>query len=240
MSYIEGRKKISKSKTKKDPYFGPDVQSAIQEFLDESREDRRNEIFDERVSPAFHKLVESLIYVYKFIQANECVEDVKTECVSYLYESLRKFDPSRGTKAFSYFNVVARNWLIVHSKKEKKNKTSLVSLDQFQNLSKRDRSAIVYHSVVESPDEAMSSVQLRAEIREVLCDVKKRLTDPKEVCCMQAIITIYDSVDEIDILHKRAVFFYIRDISGLNSKEVSSSLSNIRRHYREVAREHRK
>ena len=57
---------------------------------------------------------------------------------------------------------------------------------------------------------------------------------------MQAIITIYDSVDEIDILHKRAVFFYIRDISGLNSKEVSSSLSNIRRHYREVAREHRK
>jgi len=239
MSYIEGRKKISKSKTSKDPYFGPDVQSAIQDFLVESCDDKRNVIFVERVSPAFHKLVESLIFVYKFVQNYEEIEDVKTECVSYLYESLRKFDPERGTKAFSYFNVVARNWLIVYSKKSKKSKSSLVSLDRFQSLSRRDRSAIIHHSVVESPDDAMINQQLRIEVKEVLNSVKKRLTDPKEISCMQAIITIYDSVDEIDILHKRAVFFYIRDISGLSSKEISSSLSNIRRQYREVAKEHR-
>jgi len=239
MSYIEGRKKISKTKTAKEPYFGPDVQSAIQDFLNQSSDELRNEIFITRVSPAFHKLVESLIFVYKFVQNYEDIEDIKTECVSYLYESLRKFDPERGTKAFSYFNVVARNWLIVHSKKAKKLKTSLVSLDRFQSLSRRDRNAIIHHSVAESPDDAIIDRQQRIEIKEVLNGVKKRLTDPKEISCMQAIITIYDSVDEIDILHKRAVFFYIRDISGLSSKEISSSLSNIRRHYREVAREHK-
>jgi len=239
MSYIEGRKKISKTKTAKEPYFGPDVQSAIQDFLNQSSDELRNEIFITRVSPAFHKLVESLIFVYKFVQNYEDIEDIKTECVSYLYESLRKFDPERGTKAFSYFNVVARNWLIVHSKKAKKSKTSLVSLDRFQSLSRRDRNTIIHHSVAESPDDAIIDRQQRIEIKEVLNGVKKRLTDPKEISCMQAIITIYDSVDEIDILHKRAVFFYIRDISGLSSKEISSSLSNIRRHYREVAREHK-
>ena len=38
-------------------------------------------------------------------------QTLKLDCVTFLYETLEKFDPARGSKAFSYFNVCAKNFL---------------------------------------------------------------------------------------------------------------------------------
>ena len=49
------------------------------------------------------------------------------------------------------------------------------------------------------------------------------------------LLEIYNSEkNNLDYLNKRAVFVYLREISGLNSSELSSSLSNIRKIYRKV------
>ena len=44
-------------------------------------------------------------------------------------------------------------------------------------------------------------------------------------------------VDQLDFLNKRAIFVYVRDISGLNSKQLSASMSSIRKLYRELKQE---
>ena len=50
---------------------------------------------------------------------------------------------------------------------------------------------------------------------------------------MNAIITIFDNIQQLEFLNKRGIFVYIREISGLNSKQLSSSMTNIRRKYRQ-------
>ena len=40
------------------------------------------------------------------------------------------------------------------------------------------------------------------------------------------------NIKKIEFFNKRAVFVYLREISGLNSNELSMSLSNIRKIYR--------
>ena len=40
--------------------------------------------------------------------------------------------------------------------------------------------------------------------------------------------------NELDYLNKRAVFVYLRDISGLTPKQLSVSMSNIRKHYKDI------
>ena len=64
--------------------------------------------------------------------------------------------------------------------------------------------------------------------KEILSDLSKK----NDVKCMNAILTIYDNLDKLEFFNKRGIFIYIREISGLNSKQLSSSMSNIRKKYR--------
>ena len=68
----------------------------------------------------------------------------------------------------------------------------------------------------------------------ILNQVKLKLKDQRDFRCIEAIQQVFDNVENLDYLNKRAVFVYLREISGLNSTELSSSLSNIRKHYRKI------
>ena len=61
--------------------------------------------------------------------------------------------------------------------------------------------------------------------------------EKNEIACISAIIKIFEMVDQLDFLNKRAIFVYVRDISGLNSKQLSASMSSIRKLYREIKSE---
>jgi hypothetical protein len=168
---------------------------------------------------------------------HESYEDLKNDCVTFLYETLYKFDPSRGSKAFSYFNVVAKNWLIIRSKKNTRELKRSVSIDDIEILSHRDKVAIEYHSIAESQDAAMLKKNAIENLFKLLEEIKGRLDGTNEISCINAIITLFTSIDDLDFLNKRAVFVYLRDLSGLNPKQLSVAMSAIRRHYRSIKKD---
>ena len=115
-------------------YFNMDTQAAIVEYQETESESDREKIYNEKIHIAFEKLAESLIFVYGFINGSEEINTIKTDCVSFLYETIHKWDEARGTKAFSYFNVVAKNWLIINSRNYKKNVMRHVSMSDMNTL----------------------------------------------------------------------------------------------------------
>lgn len=230
---IKFRRRRSEGSSKK-MYFGPEVTDAISSFNKISEECERLRIYNEVVSPALMKLAENLILIYGFSEPGENIVEIQTDCVAFLYENLRKFDSNRGTKAFSYFNVIARNWLIQNSRKKSTYVNRNISLEDANSISSKDKQTIAHHAIVEAPDEVMILAEQKNHIKEVLKRISKRLIDENEKTCMQAIMTIFEHVDDIDILHKRAIFVYIRDISNLNQKQLSIALSAIRKHYKEI------
>ena len=52
---------------------------------------------------------------------------------------------------------------------------------------------------------------------------------------MSALRTIFENAEDIDLLSKRAVFLYVREIASLNQKQLSSAMVVIRRHYKDIA-----
>ena len=49
---------------------------------------------------------------------------------------------------------------------------------------------------------------------------------------MQAIKILFESVDDIEIFKKKAIYLYIRENTGLNKKQVVRSLNKIKIKYR--------
>jgi hypothetical protein len=46
-----------------------------------------------------------------------------------------------------------------------------------------------------------------------------------------AIQDLFNNIDQIQIFNKKAIYLYLREITGLNTKQIVSSLSVIRRVY---------
>jgi hypothetical protein len=217
-------------------YFDADTQRAIEQFQQSTENEIRHGLYLSKIMPAFDKLVESLIFIYGFASPNEPIEHLKNDCVTFLYESLHKFDASRGTKAFSYFNVVARNWLVISSKNRQKKVKRFVSIEDLKES--KSAEAEMYHSlqIGSTPEDQMVEAGHRELILDTMKRIKRSLNQTHEHACIDAIITVFEQLDDLDFLNKRAVFVYVKNISNLNQKQMGSAMSVIRKHYRVITK----
>lgn len=234
---IPNGKKLIKRKPKdgaapQDFYFNAGTQQAIVDYKTESNSVKRNEIYVREILPAFSKLVENLINVYGFQIQYESKADLQNECIEFLYGVITKFDASKGTKAFSYFNVVAKHWLIIKSKQSVRNINVFTSLDDTETLSQHDLETIENHSVSSSPEEVMVSYHNKEKIKAILESVASKAITENEVECLKGINLLFSNINELDFLNKRAVMLYLREITSLSPKQLSAVLSLMKRHYK--------
>ena len=226
---------VKKVKQKRKPYFGKDAHAAVVEYQAADCRNTRHIIYEEKIRPSFEKLAENLIFIHNFSTSKEHFHVLKSDTVSFLYEILEKFDPSRGSKAFSYFNVCAKNFLIIQSKKRTKQRNRHISIDD-ESLSLREKSQIEMSQVIPSQEDMMIKQEEHAALSLMLKRIKEKVSNQNEILCIDSVITLFNKVDELDFLNKRAVFVYLREISGLNPKQLSVSMSSLRKHWREHKR----
>ena len=188
------------------------------------------------ILPAFDALVENLINVYGFSVMHESKQDLKNECLEFLYTAVGKFNPSKGSKAFSYFNVVAKNWLTIKSKQNAKKVQTYISIDNREDISKEDLEAIENYQVMPSWDEVLSAGDSLQQLNKVIADIEVLAKTENEAICIKAIKNLIENIEEVDLLSKRAILLYIREMTNLNSKQLSIVLSSLKKHYKEVKR----
>jgi len=233
---IKGKKRIRRRPGKKQNlYFTKDTQEWIEKYQQDPEEESRKRIYEKDILPAFMKLSENLIFVYGFKSYFATFDELKADCVSFLFESILKWDPKRGTKAFSYFNVVAKNWLIVNCRQHNKNAIRHVSVDHPDLMSNAHKEMLEERNTQPGPDELLFLRQRKQEILRLLEDMSVKINNENEMICLEAVRTLFLSIDDLDLLNKRAVLLYIREISGLDKKQLAKSLGSIRRHYRKMA-----
>jgi len=229
------KKTDGKVKQKRKPYFGKEAHAAVVEYQSTDCRKNRHLIYEEKIRPSFEKLAENLIFIHNFSTSKEHFHVLKSDTVSFLYEILEKFDPSRGSKAFSYFNVCAKNFLIIQSKKRAKQRNRHISIDD-ESLSLREKNQIEMSQIIPSQEDAMIKEEEHAALSLMLGRIKEKVSNQNEILCIDSVITLFNKVDELDFLNKRAVFVYLREISGLNPKQLSVSMSSLRKHWREHKR----
>ena len=113
-------KKTRKRKKKgKNYYFNQGTEDAIILYNKSTIPHERNKIYNEHIRKPFDKLAENIIHTFKFYYFDVGSIEVKHEVVSFLVMNIHKFQEGKG-KAFSYFSIVAKNYLILHNNKNYK------------------------------------------------------------------------------------------------------------------------
>ncbi len=208
-------------------YFGPDVDVKIDEYKAETDIDKKNKIFETGIRPAFLKLIESQMYLYGFYKIDD-PEMLKCEALSNLYEVVPKFDSTKGTKAFSYFNVVTKNWFIY--KIRDKNKRLKQQSENFYGID---------HDVVKNDPSILKS-SYEDEILEkefwisLFADMTKwrpLLKKKQEIQVLDAIVFLLQNPELVSIYNKKAVFLYIREMTDLTNKQVNHNMNRLKTLY---------
>ena len=179
------------------------------------------------IRPAFSQMVDKIVFTYRFTNLPD-IEDLREECKGWLITILAKFDPNKGSKAFSYFSVVTKNWFIHKVKKNKKRLEREVSFDAVDYDLERDLldKAESYQDM-QVRKELMKNLRLEMETWEV------DFTKPAEKKVYDAVIILFDSAEDIEIFNKKAIYLYLRELTGMNTKQVVTQLNKMRRRYRE-------
>jgi len=231
---VKKTKKPRKKKKSKSYYFDINVQNKIIEYQNSSCNKEKNKLYEHHIFPAFDDLVQSLVSVYGFKSTNEDINHLKSDCITFLFETIHKWNPDKGTKAFSYFNVVAKNWLTIQSRRLLKIQRRNAYIDDPDGLSSKEKNELFDREYVDSDVMLQKQNETFSKIIEMINYVESQLKDENDIKCCFAIKKVFNSIEELEFFNKRAVFVYLREISGLNSAELSSSLSSIRKIYRKV------
>ena len=208
-------------------YFGPEVDAKILEYMNEPDITIKNKIFENGIRPAMLKLIESQMYLYGFYKIGD-PDTLKNECLSNLYEIIPKFDSTKGKKAFSYFNVVVRNWFIW--KIREKNKRLKQQTDNFYGID---------HEVVKNnPSLILGSYEDDLIEKEFLLSLfrdmdkwRSLLKKKQEIQVLDAIVFLLQNPTLVSIYNKKAVFLYIREMTGLTMKQVNHNMNRLKSLY---------
>jgi hypothetical protein len=215
-------------------YFTPKTQESICKFQKSADRKEREKLYVEDIMPAFEKLVENLINIHKFSSMYDSYEDLKSDCVNFLFETIHKFNSEMGTNAFSYFNVVAKNWLIIKTKQKAQKTKRSVSLSDIDSLTCSELKIIEEHNMVPSQDQELDKAAYATKILKMLYDIRAKVKVENELACINSVITIFENIDGVDILNKSAIFLYMRELSGLSPKQLTTSIQTIKKHYNKL------
>ena len=97
-------------------YFTKDHENAIVKYALTDDLQIKTELYIEFIEPAFNEMVNKIVYTYKFTTLPN-IDSLSEECKLWLTTILDKYDPNKGSKAFSYFSVITKNWFIHKVKK---------------------------------------------------------------------------------------------------------------------------
>lgn len=218
---IQDRKQNKKKKNKN--YFTLEHELAIVEYASTDDLEIRTRLYEEKIGPVFDEMVDKIIFTYKFNTLPN-IDVLSQDCKTHLVTILNKFDVSKKKKAFSYFTVVAKHWFI--HKIKKNSKASKTQVEYGDAVNEIEQQNLVENNPYEEYREYKEFWEnLENEINSWEGKMSVKENDKK---VYEAVKIVLNSVDELEIFNKKAIYHYLREITKLNTKQVVNSLNKIR------------
>jgi hypothetical protein len=214
-------------KRKNKIYFTQETEDAIIKYNKSSNPIERNVIYKEEIQYPFEKLAENVLNTFKFSYFDVPKEDVMMEVVSVLIQKIHMFKEGKG-KAFSYFSIVAKNYLILNNNSNYKRykKTDLMSqMPEHWN-----------------PENDFDDVQTGAEFNEfkelMLEYWDKNLTKvfikKRDIQIADAVLELFRRSQYIENFNKKHLYLLIREMTDCKTHYITKVVNVMKEHQKKM------
>lgn len=218
---------VRKRKPKQDRnYFKADAEEAILEYVAETDQDKRNQIYNQRIAYAFYKLVENIIHTFKFYYTDsDSIEDLKHEVITFLLTKLPLYQQEKG-KAYSYFGTITKRYLIVY------NETNFKKLKEKCDIDEVDEDRSVTQDIILESNKDELSEFMTLYIKYLDHNNGKNLSKlfPKsqDEKTADAIVDLFRKRESLEIFNKKALYIYIREITDVSTPQITKTIKKLK------------
>src|ERR1035437_664098 len=225
--------KLRKTRRKKSPgviYFSQDTEDAIIEFNKTDDHDKREELYNNKIKYPFEKLVENIFNTFKFSYFETGPLEVQRETVAHLVANIQKFEAGKG-KAFSYFSIIAKHYLIAL------NNSTYKRFNQHVDISEeRDENTVQ----LQSEDRHYKEEEMKEFMKLMVTfwenNVSRIFTKERDLVIAQAVIELFRQTQNISMFNKKALYLYIREISGCKTQQITKILNRMKQYQTNITR----
>ena len=143
--------------------------------------------------------------------------------------NMHKYDHTKGSKAFSYFSVVAKNYLILHNNNNYK---KLKTHDKMDVLDRHRGNDSNYESDFKT---------LTKEIIEYFdSNMNTIFKKDRDLRIGYAIVDLMKQRDDIENFNKKAIYILIREMTDVETAHITSVVNVLKKHYKKIFNEYYK
>jgi hypothetical protein len=207
-------------------YFSQDTEDAIVEYNKSMNLDEREKIFRERIYAPLDKLAENVINRFKFPYMEGTFDEVKSQVVSFLVINLHKFTEDKG-RAFSYFSVIAKNYLILHNNNSYKEERRVMYLSD-----QTEESFSLEEVLIVDPDLAETKVDMREFISQLVVfwefNIDRLFKKKRDREIAYAVTKLFERIDNIDNFNKKALYLMVREMTDHKTAHITKIINKMR------------
>ena len=212
-------------------YFTQKTEDAIIRYNKEERAYMKERIYNDHIRRAFDKLCENIIRTFKFYYFDVPSEQVKQEVISFLVLNMHKFKEGKG-KAFSYFSIVAKNYLILHNNK---NYAHYKSHDTMDVLDWNSRNK-------DEMERKENDESLREYVGQFIeyweNNITNVFTRKKDILVADSVLEIFRRAEHIENFNKKALYIMIREMSGSKTQHITRIVNTMKKYHQNLSREY--
>jgi hypothetical protein len=195
-------------------YFTQETEDAIVLYNKTEDPVLRSKIYKDHIKYPFEKLVENIIHTFKFYYFDVPSEDVQNEVIAFLNEKIHKFKAGKG-KAFSYFSIIAKNYLIIQNNtnyKRLKRQGDLLEVDEERNLSAEA-------SYSDYQEQLSDFVDLYINWYDA--NMNTIFVTRKDIAVADSVLELFRIRENIDNFNKKALYILIRERTGFKTQNIT-------------------
>lgn len=203
-------------------YFTKDTENAILEYNTEIDKFIKDRIYKDRIQSSFEKLAEIVYNKWKFSYFDDEPEDVIAEVVAFMVEKIHMYnDPNKG-KAYSYFTIVARNYLILN------NNSNYKRYKDTDILSKMPESWDVennYHEEVKNSEyKVFNKLMLEYWDKNLESYFQKK----RDIQIADSVLELFRRAEFIENFNKKSLYLLVREMTGHPTHYITKVVNKMR------------
>lgn len=220
-------------------YFTADTDEAIVLYNKCTDEFEREILFRERIHAPLDKLAENVINRFKFPYIDGTFEDIKNQVVSFLVFNLGKYTQDKG-KAFSYFSVVAKNYLILQNNNAYRDEIRNTSLteDIGEKTFSLDEMLSVNPEIEENKADAKDMINLLVQYWDF--NLTKIFKKKRDIEIATAVVELLRRSNSIENFNKKSLYVLIREMTNNKTVHITKVINKMKVHVLEQMKEYRK
>lgn len=215
---------MARAKSKKKMYFTQETEDNIVLYNGSDDMDERNSIYEGGIQYAFEKLAENILNTFKFSYFQCSHEDVQKEVVSNLVSNMHKYKANNG-KAFSYFSIIAKNFLILYNNGNYKKFKRHTSVDDDEII--YEQKELTFNPRADTKRKELTEfIKLMVDYLEDNIDKIYKKEQEKRIA--YAVLEIFRKSDVIENFNKKALYLFIREMTNCKTQHITKVVNKMK------------